>query len=352
MTGDAVEGPSVTAPAPSEELSFEAGAALAAELADDLSAMLRQRIEEALSELDGSLEGSADAAGVAYREVEGLPGRGARGRLHHAGLRRRRARGAGLGSPKARRAPRALGRRGRRRRRLVPRLRRQLARRAAAARGGLPDRARAPARAPGLPLPARARSVVGSSSMRVPTDIGVTIRTRCGATSSGSSERSSSSSVAVIVVQGLANFYTNYLWYRSVQFTTVWRLMVETKLELAAVFVGVFFVACWVSLWVVDRIAPRALLVSPELEIVRRYQQIVGRPHLRLAHSRVADPRSDPRGLDRRPVAALAHVPQRQVASGRAPATPSSARRSASMSSSCRSCRSWSTGPSSRSCCC
>ena len=81
--------------------------------------------------------------------------------------------------------------------------------------------------------------------------------------------------IAVIVVQGLANFYTNYLWYRSVHYTAVWRLMTETKLELAAVFVGVFFVACWASLWVVDRIAPRALLVSPELEIVRRYQQIV-----------------------------------------------------------------------------
>ena len=82
--------------------------------------------------------------------------------------------------------------------------------------------------------------------------------------------------IAVIVVQGLANFYTNYLWYRSVHFTSVWRLMVETKIELAVIFVGIFFVACWHSLWVVDRIAPRALLVSPELEIVRRYQQIVG----------------------------------------------------------------------------
>ncbi|MGA3353449.1 MAG: UPF0182 family protein [Acidimicrobiales bacterium] len=81
--------------------------------------------------------------------------------------------------------------------------------------------------------------------------------------------------IAVIVVQGLANFYTNYLWYRSVHFTAVWRLMIETKLELAGIFVVAFFVACWVSLWVVDRIAPRALLVSPELEIVRRYQQIV-----------------------------------------------------------------------------
>jgi len=83
--------------------------------------------------------------------------------------------------------------------------------------------------------------------------------------------------VALIVIQGLANFYTNYLWYRSVHYTAIWRLTIETKLELAGVFIGAFFIACWISLWVVDRIAPRALLVSPELELVRRYQQIVGR---------------------------------------------------------------------------
>jgi len=81
----------------------------------------------------------------------------------------------------------------------------------------------------------------------------------------------------LIVIQGVANFYTNYLWYQSVHFTMVWRAMIETKLGLVLTFSGAFFIACWVSLWVVDRIAPRALLISPELEIVRRYQQIVGR---------------------------------------------------------------------------
>ena len=79
VTGDAVAGPCVSAPAPSAAVAFDAGALIAAELADDLSTLLRQRIEESLSELDGSLEGSADAAGVAYREwkgsrVEGLAG--------------------------------------------------------------------------------------------------------------------------------------------------------------------------------------------------------------------------------------------------------------------------------------
>ena len=79
VAGDAVEGPSVTAVAPSDFVAFEAGTLLAAELADELTSMLRQRIEQALSELDGGLEGSADAAGAAYREwkgsrVEGLAG--------------------------------------------------------------------------------------------------------------------------------------------------------------------------------------------------------------------------------------------------------------------------------------
>ena len=79
VAGDAVEGPSVSAVAPTEMAAFEAGTLLAAELAEDLTSLLRHRIEQALSELDGGLEGLADAAGAAYREwkgsrVEGLAG--------------------------------------------------------------------------------------------------------------------------------------------------------------------------------------------------------------------------------------------------------------------------------------
>lgn len=79
VTGDRVEGPTVSAPPPSADDAAQAGAAIAAQLADDLSSMLRQRINEALSDLDGGAEGGSDAAGVAYREwkgtrVEGLAG--------------------------------------------------------------------------------------------------------------------------------------------------------------------------------------------------------------------------------------------------------------------------------------
>ncbi len=87
---------------------------------------------------------------------------------------------------------------------------------------------------PGLPVPARARSVVGSHPCEF-RRIYRPGRARSGGTSSGSWGRWSFLIVAVIVVQGLANFYTNYLWYRSVHFTDVWRLMIETKLELAGV---------------------------------------------------------------------------------------------------------------------
>ncbi|MGH9291534.1 MAG: UPF0182 family protein, partial [Acidimicrobiales bacterium] len=86
--------------------------------------------------------------------------------------------------------------------------------------------------------------------------------------------------LAIIALQAVANLFTNYVWYRSVGLTSVWRAMVGTKLELGGVFSGAMFLATWVSLVVVDRIAPRALFMSPELELVRRYQSSIGRHRL------------------------------------------------------------------------
>jgi len=83
--------------------------------------------------------------------------------------------------------------------------------------------------------------------------------------------------VALIVVQGIANLYTNYLWFRSESFDDVWRSMTLARVELGGFFIGVFFVACWMSLFVVDKVAPRALFMAPEQDIVRRYQETLGR---------------------------------------------------------------------------
>jgi len=82
--------------------------------------------------------------------------------------------------------------------------------------------------------------------------------------------------ILLVVLQAVANVFTNYLWFRSEGRSDVWRAMMTTKVELGAFFVGLFFIACWTSLLVVDRVAPRALFMSPELEFVRRYQAAVG----------------------------------------------------------------------------
>ncbi|HEV8063659.1 MAG TPA: UPF0182 family protein, partial [Acidimicrobiales bacterium] len=81
--------------------------------------------------------------------------------------------------------------------------------------------------------------------------------------------------VAVIVVQQAASVFTNYLWYRSEGADPVWRVMTITRLELDVFFAGIFFVLCWISLFMVDRVARRALFMSPEQELIRRYQTII-----------------------------------------------------------------------------
>lgn len=83
--------------------------------------------------------------------------------------------------------------------------------------------------------------------------------------------------VLLIILQETADLFTNYLWFHSVDFSHLWRSMTLTRLELAAFFTVLFFVACWVSLLVVDKVAPKALFMAPEQELVRRYQLLVGR---------------------------------------------------------------------------
>jgi uncharacterized membrane protein (UPF0182 family) len=82
--------------------------------------------------------------------------------------------------------------------------------------------------------------------------------------------------LGLLGLQAIANFYTNYLWYRSESLTYVWRGITETKLSLAAVFTGIMFIGLWLSLYAVDRMSTRVQLYAPELDLVRRYQTVVG----------------------------------------------------------------------------
>ncbi len=85
----------------------------------------------------------------------------------------------------------------------------------------------------------------------------------------------------------LATFFTDYLWFSSVNLSSVWRHLFAVKAELFFGFAAIFFVLLWVNLAVVDRLAPSELALGPEDELVRRYQQRV-RPRAVLVRSLVS----------------------------------------------------------------
>ncbi|MHB8329251.1 MAG: UPF0182 family protein, partial [Acidimicrobiales bacterium] len=79
--------------------------------------------------------------------------------------------------------------------------------------------------------------------------------------------------VAVASLRSIATFYTDFLWFGSVHLSSEWRRLLEVKAGLFFGFAAIFFVALWVNLAVVDRLAPSELALGPEDELVRRYQQ-------------------------------------------------------------------------------
>lgn len=85
--------------------------------------------------------------------------------------------------------------------------------------------------------------------------------------------------VVLIVVlssaRGVARFYTSYLWFREVHFSSVFRGMLLTKIVLALVFCALFFALMWVSLMLADRWAPRVLPSEQRDELVERYRAVV-----------------------------------------------------------------------------
>src|SRR3954464_15993542 len=81
--------------------------------------------------------------------------------------------------------------------------------------------------------------------------------------------------VLITSLRAIASFYTDYLWFKSIGQTSVWRGVLGTKLVLAGVFIGVFFVLMWVSLFIADRLAPKFRPTSPEEELIERYHDLV-----------------------------------------------------------------------------
>ncbi len=88
--------------------------------------------------------------------------------------------------------------------------------------------------------------------------------------------------VAVILVilfaslKTFATFYTDALWFSSVNLHSVWLKLVEIKVGLLVVFAAIFAVALLASLLVAERLAPRGPSLDAEDEFVKRYQEVIG----------------------------------------------------------------------------
>jgi uncharacterized membrane protein (UPF0182 family) len=86
--------------------------------------------------------------------------------------------------------------------------------------------------------------------------------------------------ILLLSLRGLAGFYTDFLWFDSLGQGSTWRELLAAKVVPAVVFTAVFFVIMLVNLFIADRIAPKVRPmgpVSPEEELVNRYQQVTAR---------------------------------------------------------------------------
>ena len=82
--------------------------------------------------------------------------------------------------------------------------------------------------------------------------------------------------VLFLSANGVASFYTDWLWFDNLGFGQVWTTMLGTRLLLAAIFSAVFFVLLWGNLFLADRIKPAFRPDSPEEDLVERYHAVVG----------------------------------------------------------------------------
>ena len=82
--------------------------------------------------------------------------------------------------------------------------------------------------------------------------------------------------LVITSLRGIAGFYTDYLWFDSLGYEGVWSGVLGAKTSLAAIFVAIFFVLCWVNLYIADRLAPRFPPPGPEQEVLDRFRDAIG----------------------------------------------------------------------------
>jgi uncharacterized membrane protein (UPF0182 family) len=81
--------------------------------------------------------------------------------------------------------------------------------------------------------------------------------------------------VLLTSLRGIARFYTDYLWYDSLEQSGVWRGVLGAKVVLALLFIAAFFLLAWANLVIADRVAPPYRPSGPEDELLERYHDLV-----------------------------------------------------------------------------
>jgi len=83
--------------------------------------------------------------------------------------------------------------------------------------------------------------------------------------------------VLILSLRGIASFYTDYLWFDSIDQTQVWSYVLLAKIIMAVIAIGLFFILLWASLAIADRIAPDPRPSGPEEDVLSRWHNLVGK---------------------------------------------------------------------------
>ena len=88
--------------------------------------------------------------------------------------------------------------------------------------------------------------------------------------------------VLVLSLRAIATFWTDYLWFGSLDLTSVWTMLLSAKVVLGVATTLFFFVLLWVNFVLADRLAPKFRPTNgPEDELLLRFRELVaGRQRL------------------------------------------------------------------------
>ncbi|NLD76465.1 MAG: UPF0182 family protein, partial [Acidimicrobiales bacterium] len=80
----------------------------------------------------------------------------------------------------------------------------------------------------------------------------------------------------LISLRGIAAFYTDKLWFDSLDLGSVWSTTLGTRISLTLLGAGICFGLIWVNMVIAERLAPAFRPVAPDDDLIERYHDLVG----------------------------------------------------------------------------